>query len=220
MIDTMFVASCAVLFVVGYLLGGVPTAFVVGRLRGVDIRRLGSGNVGGTNALRVWGAKVGVAVMAADVAKGFVAAGLLPNLPWWVGDRPYLGLCAGGGAVVGHILSPYLRFRGGKGVAAAAGVLLALAPLPTAIAVGVFALVVLASGIVSVASLTAAATLPLAAYLLHRTGTASLHPAVQALTLGLVPVVFFTHRANIRRLVRGEENRFRRLWERRGGRVT
>ncbi|MEW6217073.1 MAG: glycerol-3-phosphate 1-O-acyltransferase PlsY [Candidatus Bipolaricaulota bacterium] len=201
--------------VLGYVLGGIPTAYIAGRLRGVDIRCHGSGNVGGTNALRVLGWKVGIAVMAVDVAKGYVAAGVLPHLPFLEGTLVYLGLCGGLGAVVGHVYSPYLRFRGGKGVASAAGVLFALAPLPTAIAVGVFFLLAFGTGIVSVGSLGAAAALPVAAFFLHLFAGITLHPAVGVVIVGLVSFVIYTHRLNIRRLISGTENRFRRFWERR-----
>ena len=213
----VLVLSYLLITMLGYALGGVPTGYLAGRLRGVDIRRHGSGNVGGTNALRVLGLGVGVTVMAVDVAKGYVAAGLLPLLPILVGEPVCLGLCAGLGAVVGHVFTPYLRFRGGKGVAAAAGVFLALAPLPTAVAAGVFVFLTFATGIVSVGSLGASVALPVAALLLQVVAGIPLHPAVGALTVGLVPFVAYTHRTNIRRLVAGTENRFRRFWER-GGR--
>jgi len=208
--------SYLLIAVLGYALGGLPVAYIAGRLRGVDIRHRGSGNVGGTNAFRVLGWKVGVSVMAADVAKGYVAAGMLPRLPVLEGAPVYLGLCAGLAAVLGHVFSPYLRLRGGKGVAAAAGALLALAPLPVAIAAGAFFAVTFGTGIVSLGSLSASVALPVAAALLDRWGPSPVHPAVLALMVGMVPLVFYTHRANIRRLIAGTENRFRRFWERRG----
>ncbi len=207
--------SYAVIAAVGYALGGVPTAYLAGRLRGIDIRRHGSGNVGGTNALRVLGWRVGLPVLALDVAKGYLAAGVLPWLPSLAGDPTYLRLAGGLGALLGHVFSPYLRFRGGKGVAAGAGALLALAPLPTVIASGVFLVLALGTGIVSVGSLGAAAALPVAAFLLHRWAGVAVHPAVQGLTVALFPFVAWTHRANIRRLLAGTENRFRRPWDRR-----
>ncbi len=202
--------------ILGYLVGGIPTAYLAGRLRGVDIRRHGSKNVGGTNALRVLGWRVGATVMALDLVKGYLAAGGLPRLPFLAGESVYHGLCAGAAAVAGHVFSPYLRFRGGKGVAAGAGVLLALAPLPTALAAGVFVVLAFGTGIVSVGSLGATAALPVAAVLLDRYKGSATHPAVLGLAVGLVPFVFYTHRANIRRLIAGKENRFRRVWERRG----
>ncbi len=212
----MSAVSYAIVAVLGYLLGGIPTAYLVGRWRGVDIRRHGSGNVGGTNALRVLGWKWGVMVMAVDVAKGYLAADALPRLPVAGGESVYLALCGGLAAVIGHVLSPYLGFRGGKGVAAGAGMLLALAPLPAAIAAGAFFIGVFGTGIVSVGSLAASVALPVAAFLLDLYGVCLVPPAVRALTVGLVPLVFYTHRANIRRLIAGEENRFRRFWERGG----
>lgn len=212
----MSALSYALIALAGFLVGGIPTAYVVGRLQGVDLRRLGSGNVGGTNAVRVLGWKLGVAVMAADVGKGYLAANLLPRLSLWEGDLVYLGLCGGVGAVLGHVFSPYLRFSGGKGVAAGAGVLLALAPLPTAIAGGVFLVLALGTGFVSVGSLAASVALPVAAFLLDRLGGHPVFPAVQGLTVGLALLVFYTHRMNIRRLMAGKENRFRRLWGRGG----
>lgn len=209
-------ASYILIAVLGFLLGGIPTAYIAGRLRGVDIRRRGSGNVGSTNALRVLGWQVGLVVMAFDVAKGYAAAGGLVHLPFLEGVPVCLGLCGGLGAVLGHVFSPYLGFRGGKGVASAAGVLLGWAPLPTAIAFGVFLCLSFSTGIVSVGSLGAALALPVAAVLLHRFAGVGLHPAVGAVMLGLVPFVIYTHRVNIRRLMSGTENRFRRFWERTG----
>lgn len=209
----MGLGSYFLVSVLGYLLGGIPTAYLAGRLKGVDIRRHGSGNVGGTNALRVLGWRVGLPVFALDIAKGYAAAGLLPLLPL-AGEPVYLALAGGLGAVLGHVFTPYLKFRGGKGVAAGAGVLLALAPLPTLVAAGGFFLLVFSTGYVSLGSLGAAAVLPLAVFLLGRLGGIGVHPAVQGLAVGLVPFVFWTHRGNVRRLLSGTENRFRRPWER------
>ena len=205
----------AVVAVLGYLLGGIPTAYLAGRLRGVDIRKHGSGNVGGTNALRVLGWKVGLPVMAIDLAKGYLAAALLPRIPLSGLDTAYLAIAGGVGAVLGHIFSPYLGLRGGKGVAAGAGMLLALVPVPVGICAGVFFLLAFGTGIVSVGSISAAAALPLVTWLLSRAGYPT-HPAVQWLTVALALLVFWTHRANIKRLIQGRENRFRRPWERRG----
>ncbi|MCR4391300.1 MAG: glycerol-3-phosphate 1-O-acyltransferase PlsY [Candidatus Acetothermia bacterium] len=198
----------------GYLIGGVPTAYLAGRLRGVDIREHGSGNVGGTNAVRVLGWKLGLPVMVVDVVKGYLAGAWLPRLPLpGTPDPVYLALAAGLAAVLGHVFSPYLRFRGGKGVATGAGVLLALTPIPVAICAALFLLLALGSGMVSVGSLGAAAALPLTVFLLGRYAGAAVPPAIQWLTVGLALFVVFTHRTNIRRLLAGRENRFRRPWE-------
>ena len=194
----------------GYLLGGVPTAYLAGRLRGVDIRKHGSGNVGGTNALRVLGWKVGLPVMAIDLAKGYIAAAFLPRISLSGLDTAYLAIAGGIGAVLGHIFSPYLGFKGGKGVAAGAGMLLALIPLQVGICAGVFFVLAFGTGIVSVGSLSAATALPIVTWLSPQ----PVHPAVRWLTVALAVLVYWTHRSNIRRLLAGRENRFRRPWER------
>lgn len=212
----MIVASYLLVALVGYLVGGIPTAYLAGRLRGIDIRRHGSGNVGGTNALRVLGWKLGLPVMALDVGKGYLVTAFLPRLPLGRGEPVSLALAAGLGAFLGHVFSPYLRFRGGKGVATGAGVVLALAPLPAALSVAVFVLVVFGTGIVSLGSLSAAVTFPVGAFLLDRYANHPISVEVRALAVGLAVLVFFTHRSNLRRLATGRENRFRRLWERTG----
>ena len=121
---------------------------------------------------------------------------------------------AGVGAVLGHIFSPYLAFRGGKGVATGAGMLLALIPGPVGICAVIFLAVAFGTGIVSLGSLSAGAALPLVTWLWGR-GVTPVPPAVHWLTVALALLVFWTHRSNIRRLLQGRENRFRRPWERR-----
>lgn len=201
-----------VVTLLAYLLGGIPTAYLAGRLRGIDIRRHGSGNVGGTNALRVMGWKVGLPVMAFDVGKGILAVFFLPKIPLSGLDPVYLAITAGMAVVLGHVFTPALGFRGGKGVAAGIGALLFLAPIPMGICLGLFALVLLGTGIMSLASMTTMAALPLITYLIGRSGF-PVHPAIQWLTVALALVILCTHRSNIRRLIQGKENRFRRPWE-------
>ncbi len=202
----------AVVAVLGYLLGGIPTAYLAGRLKGIDIRTRGSGNVGGTNALRVLGWKVGVTVMALDLAKGYLAASLLPLMPLSNLDHAYLAIAGGVAAVLGHIFTPYLGFKGGKGIAAGAGMLIALVPVKLAICAGVFFVLAFGTGIVSLGSLAAATTLPLISWF---TGIGyPSHPAVKWLTVALAILVFWTHRSNIVRLLQGRENRFRPIWRR------
>jgi len=202
----------AIVVVLGYLVGGIPTAYLAGRLRGIDIRRHGSGNVGGTNALRVLGWKVGLPVMALDLAKGYVAAALLPLIPLSPLNGAYLSIAGGVAAVLGHIFSPYLGFKGGKGIAAGAGMLIAIVPVPLAICAGIFLAIAFGTGIVSLGSLAAAAALPLITWFTPLAGQP--HPAVRWLTVALALLVFWTHRSNIRRLVQGKENRFRPIWQR------
>lgn len=192
----------------GYLLGGIPFSYLAGRLaRGVDLRTLGSGNLGATNALRELGWRWGVGVLVLDAAKGWAAVALAARLapgPWWP-------LAAGLAAVLGHSFTPYLGLRGGKGVATSAGVFLALAPAATLLALAGFVVVLLAGRIVSLASLAAALILPLA--VLWR------QPSERGLlvfALGAAVLIWVRHRGNLARLARGEEPRFRLGGDRHG----
>jgi len=199
----------AVAVVLSYLAGSVPAAYLAGKSRGIDLRRYGSGNLGATNVVRTLGWRVGLMVFAFDVAKGAAPVHFLPR---WT-DGPLapqvVGIVCGVAAILGHFRPIFLRFgKGGKGVATAAGVFFALAPLPMLAAIAVFAVVVLASGYVSLGSLTAAVVLP--SLLLATEGARS--PVFQISVL-LAVFVFWTHRANIRRLRRGEEYRFGRKAE-------
>lgn len=188
-----------------YLLGSVPAAYLAGRARGVDLRSHGSGNLGATNALRVLGWKVGLPVFLFDAFKGFVPAFWFPQA---FSAPGHWAMAYGVAAIVGHVKPVFLLGQGGgggKGVATAAGVFLGLAPLATSVALLVFATVVAASGFVSLGSLTAAVALVLAL-----AATTSLRAPVFALGAAVALFVFWSHRANIGRLRRGEEHSFRR----------
>ncbi len=196
----------------GYLLGSIPTSVIVGRVFfGLDIRTQGSGNAGGTNAFRVFGWPAGLAVVVVDIGKG-VAAVLLTRFfgrdVWAVpGLLPLLaGLCA----VFGHIWTIFAGFRGGKGVATSAGVLAAIEPVSFLVTLAAFGLSLGFSGIVSLASLTAALVFPLTVTLRYLAGrpVPGYLPPVSAL-IGVV--IIAAHRKNIGRLLRGEEKRFERL---------
>ena len=190
---------------VAYLLGSIPAAYVAGKaIKGIDLRQHGSGNLGATNVYRLLGAKVAVAVLLFDALKGALPVLLLPRAfglagpgaAWWP-------IAYGVAAIAGPVRSAFLLWKGGgKGVATAAGVFAALAPIPMAIATAVFGLVLAASGYVSLGSLTAAAVLPVA--MLAFVGPRS---PVTLVSLAVGAFVFWTHRANIGRLRRGEENR-------------
>jgi glycerol-3-phosphate acyltransferase PlsY len=196
----------ALAVVLSYLAGSIPAAYLAGKSRGIDLRRYGSGNLGATNVVRTLGWKVGLVVFAFDVAKGAVPVLLLP--PWTAAplSPQVVAILCGVAAILGHFRPIFLRFgKGGKGVATAAGVFFALAPLPMLAALAVFGVVVLTSGYVSLGSLTAAVVLP--SLLLVTEGVRS--PVFQISVL-LAAFVFWTHRANIRRLRRGEEYRFGR----------
>lgn len=195
-------ASDFALLALATLVGGIPFGYLAGRLvKGVDLRRVGSGNLGATNAIRQLGWGWGIAVFGLDLFKGWLAVGLAQRLG---GEVPsWLPLAAGLAAILGHSFTPYLGFRGGKGVATSAGVFLRLAPVATGLTLLVFAVVVLASRIVSLSSLTAATAMPL--FLLWR------QPGDRPLfgfALLIALLIWIRHRANLRRLLRGEEPRF------------
>lgn len=186
-----------------YLLGAVPTSYLAGRiLRGIDLRQHGSGNLGATNLYRTLGWKYAVPVGLLDIAKGVIPVVLFAPQ---VSASQRVAAACGVAAVVGHVYSIFVRFRGGKGVATAAGVMLGLAPLAIAVLLIVWAAVVFGTGYVSLGSVVAASLLPLAVWLLHP-GARELLPVVALVAAGVV----WLHRANIRRLLAGTENRFGR----------
>ncbi len=183
-----------------YLLGSIPTSYLVGRLRGIDLREHGSGNLGGTNAYRVMGPAAGVPVVLVDVSKGFIPTYFFPG---WDGVASSdLALLYGVAAIAGHVWSVFVGFRGGKGVATGAGVLVALAPTSALVSLLVWIGVVSITRYVSVASLAAASLVPLTAWLTDESASTVLFCAAVA------AFVWWTHRDNLRRLARGEENRF------------
>ena len=188
-----------------YLVGATPTSYLVGRMRGVDLRRHGSGNLGATNTFRVLGWKAALPVMVVDITKGW-----FPTLwfPLWDGaPAPEWALAYGAAAIVGHVFSIYVGFRGGKGVATSAGVFLALAPWAVLIGFVVWGVTVTLTRIVSLSSILAALILPVAVFVTNE-------PTIElALSVGLAAFVIFAHRANIGRLLRGEEARFGRRKE-------
>ncbi len=193
-----------------YLIGSIPTSIILGKaLRGIDVREHGSRNPGATNTFRVLGWKIGILVGAIDIFKGFAAAVLLPSVipegSRAMGDlRPIL---AGFAAIAGHVWTVFANFRGGKGVGAAFGVIIGLAPIPALIVVTVWAALTFGTGYVSVGSIAAAAALPLSVVLLGVwRDDLSISLAVFASLVGLLVII--RHRSNIGRLMRGEENRF------------
>ena len=189
--------------VASYLIGAIPTSYLVGRLaRGIDLREHGSRNLGATNLYRTLGWKFALPVALFDIAKGAVPVLLIAPQ---VSPSRLFALVCGAAAVVGHVLSVFVRFRGGKGVATAAGVMLAFAPLAVGIAAVVWAAVVFGTGYVSLGSMIAAATLP-AIVRVVRPGDWQLFWADVVVAVAIV----WLHRANIGRLIAGTENRFGR----------
>jgi acyl phosphate:glycerol-3-phosphate acyltransferase len=196
-----------------YLLGSLMGALLVGEFRGVDIRDLGSGNAGGTNALRTQGFWFAAATVVIDIGKGWLAAGWLPGLelPGVAADpavdRDWLAVACAAAAVIGHIWPQYHGFRGGKGGATLVGALLALSPSLVPIALAVWLVVVMLAGFAGLATMTAAAAMPVA--LLIQGDVPS--PLV-AFTLVMAALVIFAHRSNIARMRAGKEPRLSRLW--------
>ena len=190
------------LVLAAYLMGSIPTSYLVGRLHGIDLREHGSGNLGGTNAYRVMGLAAGVPVVLVDVAKGVIPAYFFPS--WDGAALGDLALLYGLAAITGHVWSVFMSFRGGKGVATGAGVLVVLAPTSALIGLLVWIGVVSITRYVSVASISAASLVPLSAWLTDETTSTVLFCAAIAM------FVWWTHRDNLGRLARGEENRFGR----------
>ena len=186
------------------LLGAIPFGVVITRLLGAeDPRKSGSGNIGATNVLRTSGWKSGVLTLALDVLKG-IAAILFARFVASRVSAPALEPAAALAAVLGHMYSPFMGFRGGKGVATGLGVFALLSPGPTALAALVFILVVAVTRYISLGSIFAAATVPLAGFLMS-------YPVVVYTSSALVSLfVIWRHQDNIARLMRGEENRIGR----------
>jgi acyl phosphate:glycerol-3-phosphate acyltransferase len=190
--------------IASYLLGAVPTSYLAARLfRGIDLREHGSRNLGATNLYRVLGWRYAVPVGLLDAAKGLVP--VLVFAPR-VSSSELFALICGLVAVVGHVFSVFVGFKGGKGVATAAGVMLGLTPAALGVAVLVWAALVYLTGYVSVGSIAAAAIFPLAVYLLEPPD----QPAILWLDIAVAAAIVWLHRGNIQRLSKGTENRFGR----------
>jgi len=180
-----------------YLLGSVPTGYILGSLAGVDVRKAGSGNVGATNVARVVGKRHGIFTLVADIAKGFVPVVIALNLGLTSTATALVGVAA----FLGHLYPVFLRFRGGKGVATALGVYLGLAPWATLVLMPIFVLVILATRVVSLSSMVAAASAPIVFWLL----TSS--PVLTGTSVFIALMIVLRHRGNIQRLLSGTEPR-------------
>ena len=194
-----------VLLLVSYLLGSIPFGVILARLfGGADVRKAGSGNIGATNVARVAGPAAGVLTLLLDAGKGWFAVWLARH---FMHGASGLLVAAGFFALLGHCFPPWLRFRGGKGVATAAGVFAALCPEALLAALILFGLVVWFWHYVSLGSLAAAAAIPLLVYFLWAPHFAPPN-IVNAGSLAIAALVIFQHRGNIGRLTRGEEPKF------------
>ncbi|MDH7516251.1 MAG: glycerol-3-phosphate 1-O-acyltransferase PlsY [Bacteroidota bacterium] len=211
------------IIILSYLIGSIPTGLLLGKwIKGIDIRTMGSGNIGSTNVMRVLGWKWGLVVQAGDIAKGLIAVLLVARLHY--GDFPFnnrtpfeeftvVQILAGLSAVVGHIFSVFLNFRGGKGINTAAGMLVGIAPIDISIALIVFLIVVFMTGYVSLGSISAATAFPTTLFVrftVFGVNIPSYH-TLMAVSICLSLLLIYAHRANIRRLLRGQEHRFNKL---------
>lgn len=190
-----------------YLLGSIPTGYLVAKAKGIDIRSVGSGNIGATNAMRVLGKPAGIFVLLMDALKGFAAVALLADglpqllqlsIPNVQANHLLAGICA----VLGHNYTCWLKFKGGKGIATTAGVFLALAPWALLVALVVFILAVLLTKYVSVGSIAAAIALPVTVWVMSPQNV-----LLGSMTTALGVLAIYKHKGNIQRLRAGTENR-------------
>jgi glycerol-3-phosphate acyltransferase PlsY len=210
--------------IASYLLGSIPTGFLVARAKEIDIRAVGSGNIGATNAMRVLGKPAGIFVLLADVLKGYLACVVLSPLifnwltPHYPGVFVYFQnmpaklhtkyyLVAGIFAVLGHDYTCWLRFKGGKGISTTAGVYLALAPVALGIALAAFISSIFATRYVSVGSIVAAIVLPIGVWFTNE------NLFLRIVTVTLCAMAIFKHRKNIQRLMAGTESRLGKIYE-------
>jgi acyl phosphate:glycerol-3-phosphate acyltransferase len=191
---------------ISYLLGSVPAGFLAGKARGIDVRTVGSGNIGATNAFRVLGKTAGSIVLAVDGFKGFAAARWAPLLAILVfgnaaPPREHLALVAGVAAILGHNYTCWLKFKGGKGIATSGGVVMAWAPLACLTALALWFVLFVTTKFVSVASIAAALILPLAVWYFNGS------PTMTGVMAALSALAIYKHKGNIQRLLNGTESR-------------
>jgi len=195
-----------------YLAGSIPTSIILSKLlRGIDIRDHGSGNAGGTNTIRILGWKIGTAVIMVDVGKGVLATLLVSRLR--IDAVPLspdmLQIIAGSCAIIGHIWTVFAGFRGGKGVATGAGMLFSLYPVAGLICLVIFACLLLPVRIVSVSSMVTAISLPIVILVMNRFMEYTISNELLYFSIFAAALIVYTHRSNIKRLLKGEEKPFK-----------
>jgi len=190
-------------FLIGFFVGAIPFGFIVARFKCIDIRKRGSGNIGFSNVFRIVGKPEGIVVLILDAMKGFLPTLLLIHYFGF-----YYGMVAGLSAMLGHIFTPFLRFKGGKGVATGLGVFIALAPFSALFSFVVWLFVVLISRYISLGSLSAAVILPIFIYFSKFLVKDEYNIVLEILTVLVCLLIIFMHRTNIKRLLTGKERRF------------
>jgi glycerol-3-phosphate acyltransferase PlsY len=193
---------------IAYLLGSIPTGYLAGKMRGIDIRQSGSGNIGATNVFRVLGKPAGIVVLILDGLKGYAACAWVADLvmrwfPTHAGEGDALRITAGLAAILGHNFTCWLKFRGGKGIATSAGVLAALVPGALIITLCLWILVFALTRYVSLASISGSFALPFATWLTTRHNL-----SLTLMTGAMAALAIYKHRSNIQRLMHGTEHRF------------
>lgn len=198
-----------IVIITSYLIGSVSPSIILGKLlKGIDIREHGSGNAGSTNAFRVLGKWAGITVLLFDILKGYFAVKFISPL---AGENPVISptlvaILSGFASVTGHVWTLFHSFKGGKGVNTATGVLLALIPIPTILAAGIFLIVLLTTRYVSLGSMLSSLSLPIIVIIQRQSGINV--PLELIIFTIIIPVfIIYTHRANIKRLISGEENK-------------
>ncbi|MFH1049687.1 MAG: glycerol-3-phosphate 1-O-acyltransferase PlsY [bacterium] len=216
------ILALIIIVVLSYIAGAIPSAVIISKLfYGFDIREKGSGNMGSTNAFRVLGWKWGVVVQIADVLKGLFAVLVIARLfdvnynfgSSYFENQTIIMIIAGISSVIGHIYSFFVGFKGGKGISTTAGMLLGVAPIEVGIALGIFLIAVTLSGYISLGSILAALSLPsslLFRYNIFGVNIPGYHILIYFIS-ALALLLVFAHRSNIKRLLKGTENRFNKL---------
>lgn len=194
------------LLVCGFLLGSVPFGFLIGRAKGIDIRKVGSGNIGATNVNRALGSRLGIFVFLLDVMKALLpvlAARFLIHAPMWGMPAQLLWFFAGACAVLGHMFSPWLGFKGGKGIASGLGAILGAAPVVGLLCFAIFAVVLALTRYVSLGSIIAVICLPILGFLIPGES-----PELAAIYCLFTAFIVYKHRANMVRIRDGTESKF------------
>jgi glycerol-3-phosphate acyltransferase PlsY len=212
--------NLAIVILLSYIVGSIPTSIMLSKWKhGFDIRTKGSGNAGGTNVFRVLGWKWGVLVMGIDMAKGVIATALIsrlfwdPSLPFYnrtpFDDFTIIQMICGGAAIVGHIWTVFAVFKGGKGIATGAGMLIGVAPTEAAISIGVFFLVFLVYKYVSLGSIAAAIAFPVSLFVRHNIFGDEIqsYKTLIVFSLSVAILLVYSHRHNIKRLIDGTEKK-------------
>lgn len=217
--------SLIFLILLSYLTGAIPFAYIIGKIfKGIDIRKFGSGNLGSTNAFRVLGIGYGILVQLLDIGKGLFVVLVLSNIMYdhlpFSNVTPFeditlVKIIAGVSAVIGHTYSIFVGFKGGKGINTALGMLISLSPVEISVSAGFFVLILLSSGYVSLGSIVASFVFPMTMFIRENIFNVEIYGYKTLIFFSIAVSVFliYNHRDNIWRLLRGNENRFDKLWK-------